>query len=532
MPRYPRSAHVEANDSSFVMFGFVIVLGIVIPWAILLLKRGIWSFFGWNKLPIVIACTCPNCDKLKKEWKKKLSKAWLTKSYFVQLFIVVGLAYLAVCMNRYLVELKENQSFDPYEILGIDPYASEKEIKQAYRNLTIKMHPDKNPGDPQASSKFLRLTNAYRSLTDPQAKQNYLKYGNPDGPTPFSIGIPLPAFMSNTNNGVMTLIILFVIVLFVLPGFGYCLYAMLYNKNKYKILSSNEDKLRMLMNHKVKEANVPEIIANADEFKWYLKPKMKPECENIGKELGIKAKDPLTYKPQVLIQAFINNIPINDEETVKDQKFVLKTSARVISYLADLSLNDPSILEILKFSQRLYQQLKPNESPMMQLPYMTKEIIDKLRVSSFKDYISLTPEKRNLTSIFSESQAKDIEAAIKTFPKLDLEISCEVKGSREIYQGDVLTINIKGTIERQIKDSHKDSTEDANYAAHSNKYPLAKKEILWLIIFSDKLPDKYMSFRISKKAETFTKSLNTLAITVFCLRCIDWKNIVYSVWDI
>lgn len=511
MARSFRSAPIEADDSAFVMFCFVLVLFVVVPWTLILLKRGIWSMCGWNKLPMIMPCTCPNCDSIKKSWKKKLSTAWLTKSYLIQFFIVAALVYLSICMNNYLKEVKKNKEFDPYEILGVEVDADEKDIKQAYRKLALVMHPDKNPEDPEARNKFMRLTNAYLSLTDPKAKENFLKYGNPDGPPPFSIGIPLPSFMSKEENDVMTLIILFMIILVIVPGFGYCLYAVLYSSNKYEILTSNEDKLKGLLHPKLKETDIPEIISRADEYGIYFNTELNPECDNIGKELGLKTKDPLAYKPLVLLQAFIHKISINDLKNIEDQKYVLRTSMKALSYLADLAVNSPIIMEILKFSQRLYQQLKPNETALMQLPYMTKEVIDKLGSAkySFKDFIERSPEERKLNAIFDEQQAKTIEATIARLPKLSLEITCGVEGSEGIYKGDILTLKIKGKISR-----NHDNTENLPYAAHSNQYPQSKQEILWLIIFCDKGPGKCSSFRINRRVKTFSKSLNSFAIEV------------------
>lgn len=56
-----------------------------------------------------------------------------------------------------------------HEILELKEGASKKEIKNAYRRLAKKYHPDLNP-DPRATEKFLIVRRAYEALTDPEKK--------------------------------------------------------------------------------------------------------------------------------------------------------------------------------------------------------------------------------------------------------------------------------------------------------------------------------------------------------------------------
>ena len=44
---------------------------------------------------------------------------------------------------------------DPYKVLGVSPNATDDEIKQAYRRLAKKYHPDRNPGDAEAARKAI-----------------------------------------------------------------------------------------------------------------------------------------------------------------------------------------------------------------------------------------------------------------------------------------------------------------------------------------------------------------------------------------
>ena len=66
---------------------------------------------------------------------------------------------------------------DYYTTLGVAKTASEKEIKQAYRKLARKHHPDVNPGDKSAEAKFKEINEAYEVLGDPDKRRKYDELG-------------------------------------------------------------------------------------------------------------------------------------------------------------------------------------------------------------------------------------------------------------------------------------------------------------------------------------------------------------------
>ena len=65
-----------------------------------------------------------------------------------------------------------------YDALGVARNASEKDVRQAFRGLARKYHPDLNPGDEKAEERFKQINEAYEVLSDPENRKKYDKYGD------------------------------------------------------------------------------------------------------------------------------------------------------------------------------------------------------------------------------------------------------------------------------------------------------------------------------------------------------------------
>ncbi len=67
---------------------------------------------------------------------------------------------------------------DYYEILSVERTSDGEEIKRAYRRMAMKHHPDRNPGDTEAETKFKEAAEAYEILSDPEKRRLYDTHGH------------------------------------------------------------------------------------------------------------------------------------------------------------------------------------------------------------------------------------------------------------------------------------------------------------------------------------------------------------------
>lgn len=70
------------------------------------------------------------------------------------------------------------QKRDYYEVLGVAKTATADDIKKAYRKKAMQYHPDRNPGNKEAETKFKEAAEAYKVLSEPQTRQRYDQYGH------------------------------------------------------------------------------------------------------------------------------------------------------------------------------------------------------------------------------------------------------------------------------------------------------------------------------------------------------------------
>ena len=67
---------------------------------------------------------------------------------------------------------------DYYEVLEVERSASQEEVKRAYRKMAMRHHPDRNPGDDEAETRFKEAAEAYEVLSDEDKRRRYDRHGH------------------------------------------------------------------------------------------------------------------------------------------------------------------------------------------------------------------------------------------------------------------------------------------------------------------------------------------------------------------
>eukprot|EP01031_Cornospumella_fuschlensis_P035023 gene35023-42413_t len=203
---------LEYDNSAFYYFALTLLFIYIVPgtyYAVAELFRAFLGSGGVGAKPR----TKEEREKAKKLKQENTGWARLrTTKYIANLVCLIVAWSIFIYLMSLVANDGEVSSFDPYQILGIEQGATTSEIKKAYRRLSLKYHPDKNIGNKLAEEMFVKITKAHEALTDEAAKENYEKYGNPDGKQALEVSIGLPKILLDNPKVVLVLYLLFMVV--------------------------------------------------------------------------------------------------------------------------------------------------------------------------------------------------------------------------------------------------------------------------------------------------------------------------------
>ena len=261
---YKGNENIKMKDILYCSFSATVFGILVIYYFIKIIKRCFYKIPFSNEEKY-INCHCSKCKKRYEKFKIKIKDQNINKNIFLYngLFLLFLLLFIESCKKFQ----KDNKIvFNPYEILEISESSSVFEIKKAYKQLTLKYHPDKNQGDKKSKEKFMNINKAYKALTNQKAKDNYEKYGNPDGPGLLQYGFSLIYFLFKGKVGYYAIIITSISMIIIIPTLLIKWYK---NKKRYNNDGLLLDDLPFYYNNLNKDTlitELPYIIGMSKEF--------------------------------------------------------------------------------------------------------------------------------------------------------------------------------------------------------------------------------------------------------------------------
>jgi len=261
---YKEPENMKIKDILYYTF-FAIIFGILVIYYFFKIIKRCFYKIPFSDEEKYINCHCSKCKKRYEKFKIKIKDQNINKNIFLYngLFLLFLLLFIETCKK---FQKNNKIIFNPYEILQISESASVYEIKKAYKQLTLKYHPDKNQGDKKSKELFMKVNKAYRALTNPKAKDNYEKYGNPDGPGLLQWGYALISFLFKGQVGYYSTIITCISMIVFFPVFLMMWYK---NKKRYNSDGLLVDDLPFYYNNLNKETlitELPYIIGMSKEF--------------------------------------------------------------------------------------------------------------------------------------------------------------------------------------------------------------------------------------------------------------------------
>uniref|UniRef100_A0A0K0DSB7 J domain-containing protein n=1 Tax=Strongyloides stercoralis TaxID=6248 RepID=A0A0K0DSB7_STRER len=437
------------------------------------------TYFLWpksSKKNVVVhrenECECSGCvekTRIKESSKPKEGKGNL---YRVIILLVLW-ALLAVLVQKTSNLEVVHEEYDPYAILGLDAGAEPSAIRKKYRELTKTHHPDRG-GDAEA---FDKIAKAYQALTDDEARANWEKYGNPDGPKAAVYGIALPSWVVSDQYGYIFLalyILGFMIILPLLVSYWwknaqkYSSHKVLVETTKifyhYIAKTPKMEFLRVIMilggSAEFNKEENPEVeVRESDQTDI---PKLMKELKNLNEmNKEVPLCHPYSVKARSLIHAHLSRLELWSDELKSDLALILSKGPMLANEFVKCATQiyfyygperGPSLdtfEHATKVPSYLCQGLWPKNNSLLQLPHIEDLQINSLRKNkafNIHDLAEMSEKKRRQAlSSLSDQEYENVIRVLCQMPKLELEAHVEVEDEDDahiITTGSLVTIRV------------------------------------------------------------------------------------------
>ncbi|XP_022736408.1 dnaJ protein ERDJ2A-like isoform X2 [Durio zibethinus] len=472
----------EENNALFPIFILTIMALPLVPYTILKLCRAA------SKKTKVIHCQCAECSRSGK-YRKSIFKRISNFSTCSNLSLVL-LWIIMIFLVYYIKNIsQEIQVFEPFSILGLEPGASDSEIRKAYRRLSVQYHPDKNP-DPEAHKYFVEyIAKAYQALTDPISRENFEKYGHPDGRQGFQMGIALPQFLLDIDGASGGILLLWIVgVCILLPLVIAVIY--LSRSSKYTgnyVMHQTLSTYYYFMKPSLAPSKVMEVFTKAAE---YMEIPVRRTDDEPLKKLFMSVRSELNLD--------LKNIKQEQAKFWKQHPAIVKTELLIQAQLTrESAALSPALLGDFKLMLEL-------------APRLLEELLKKVR--TFQELREMIMEDRaellNQAAGFSPAEVQDVEMVLEMMPSLTIEVTCETEGEEGIQEGDIVTVQAWITLKR--------GNGLTGALPHAPHFPLPKEENFWFLLADTVSNNVWFSQKVSfmDEAAAITAASKTIQETM------------------
>lgn len=505
------------DDNAFSFF-FLALLTVV--WVPAALSRIFRLVFGRYRKETALEkakkgwCACSFCQQKKLVFERNQRPA-LYLPFSDILFIVTGIVLVVVAYRVHISSGKEEAPFDPFEILGVPTTSTKRQIQKAYRRLSIKHHPDKNIGDPTAGDRFIKISKAFAALTDEVAKQNFIKYGNPDGYAGTTMGLGLPEWVAKRHNTVLLLYCFFIVIFFpvavgvwwqrrnkqmtdIVQTDTYILYRdTLQQSQKYRDMLA-----AFACSFEFEELYNPDLADAVADLVHALKRANKLDVRKIN---FVMEPTPAQVQNVVILAARISRIPI-PRILLPTLNKMLERAEPLLTALTDTvgmfqrpdceaawgNMNPRGhtvrLIYCLRLMQCIFQGTDEKDPALLQLPHFTDREVKFCTTSRtiparhIYDFMRLkTVEQQTLLRGFTDDEFEDVQRFCERYPLATLSVSDPVVEDEEdgtVCEGDTVTIRAKLTVMRR---------EGSVFSPHAPDLPVGKSEVWWVWLADQRL---------------------------------------------
>jgi len=403
------------------------------------------------------------------------------KKRLVKLVIVVLWVVLLILAYKVSQLERDHVEYNPYEILGLEPGVTEKEVKRRFRELSRIHHPDQG-GDEKL---FIRITKAAEALTDPIAAENWRLYGNPDGPGAMMFGIAFPAWIVSEQYSKFVLAayaLAFMVILPLVVGIWW------YKSIRYtgdKILLDTTQ-LYFYFFHKtpnmVSRRAIMILAASLEFDKFHnqeieVRPSDDFEVPLLMKELsnlGEKNREgvlslPYSIKARALIHAALSRTPLNPNTLGKDRDYILKKTPQLIREMIQCCVSTivamrhagrgslaprlNTVENCMKLSQLSVQGISEGKNPLLQLPYIEEDMLRyfcsrKRNIRTVEQFLEMKEvDRRHLLRNLTDMQYQDVLTVAGNYPHINMNVNVEVMDDEDksITAGAIVTVRVELT---------------------------------------------------------------------------------------